>query len=86
VEHVPISIGAFSIEDEHVQAAFRNQLVLSELKKMAELIKLFMSQDSDESSAGSLYSHLGMWLQSEHSKTVKILRARLRTLNEDMVF
>lgn len=85
VEHVPISIGAFSIEDEHVQAAFRNQLVLSELKKAAELIKLFMSQDSDKSSAGSLYSHLGMWLQSEHSKIVTILRSRLRTLNEDMI-
>lgn len=89
VEHVPVSIGAFNIEDQNVQAAFRNQLVLSELKKAADLIEIFknISQDSDESSpSGStgLYSHLGAWLQSEHSRTVKILRSKLRTLNETL--
>jgi hypothetical protein len=87
VEHVPVSIGAFRIEDQNVQAAFRNQLVLSELKRSADLIELFKSQDSDESSTSGLtglHSHLGTWLQSEHSKTVRILRSRLRTLNENL--
>ncbi|KAG9230360.1 hypothetical protein BJ875DRAFT_472442 [Amylocarpus encephaloides] len=91
VEHVPISIGAFSIEDQDVQAAFRNQLVLSELKKAADLIELFISisisisNDSGEPLASGLtglYSHLGTWLKSEHSRTVNILRCRLRTLNK----
>ncbi|TAQ86952.1 hypothetical protein B7494_g4724 [Chlorociboria aeruginascens] len=65
VQQVPVSIGTFSIEDQNIQAAFRNQLVLSELKKMASLIDIFISQDSSESSAngvGGLYSHLGTWL------------------------
>ncbi|KAH8674614.1 hypothetical protein BGZ60DRAFT_404400 [Tricladium varicosporioides] len=89
VEHVPVSIGAFSIEDQNVQAAFRNQLVLSELRKTADLIEMFKntSQDVGESSTGgstSLYSHLGAWLQSEHSRTVTTLRSRLRTLNENL--
>lgn len=84
VEHVPLSIGRFSIEDENVQGAFRNRLVLSELKRIEELIKLFTSQDEGFSSASmpSLYSHLGTWLQSEYTRTGTILRTRLRTLNE----
>ncbi|KAF4627982.1 hypothetical protein G7Y89_g10170 [Cudoniella acicularis] len=54
VEHVPVSIGTFSIEDQNVQANFRNQLVLSELKKTANLIDMFMSQDLGESSASGV--------------------------------
>lgn len=82
VQHVPISMGAFSIENQNVQGAFRNQLVLSELKETANLIDIFMSQESDESSA--LYLHLGTWLRAEHSKTVNILRGRLRTLSASL--
>jgi hypothetical protein len=70
-----------------VLAAFRNQLILSELKMTADLIDMFMSQESGGSSAtgvASLYSHLGIWLRSEHSRTVKILRSRLDALNENL--
>jgi hypothetical protein len=70
-----------------VQAAVRNQLVLSELKKTADLIDLFASQDLSESSANglaSLYSHLGAWLRGEHSRTVSVLRTRLRAMNENL--
>ncbi|PVH76901.1 hypothetical protein DL98DRAFT_574072 [Cadophora sp. DSE1049] len=81
VGHVPLSLGVFRIEDENVQAAFRNQLVLSELKRAAGLIDLFLAQDSVES-AGGLYFHLGTWLKAEHERTVETLRKRLRTLNE----
>lgn len=81
VEHVPLSLGAFRIEDENVQAVFRNQLVLSELKGVAGLIDLFVAQDSAES-VGGLYRHLGIWLKAEHGRTVDILKTRLRTLNE----
>ena len=87
VADVPVSMGTFNIEDPNVQAAFRNQLVLSELKKIANLIDLFVSQDSGESSANgvtSLYSHLGAWLRGEHSRIVRILRARLSALNENL--
>lgn len=62
VEHVPVSIENFSIEDQDMQAAFRNQLVLSEHKKTANLIEEFMPQDWGGSSASDLaglYSHLG---------------------------
>ncbi|RDL35781.1 uncharacterized protein BP5553_06393 [Venustampulla echinocandica] len=85
VAQVPVSMGTFNVEDQDLQAAFRNQLVLSELKKTANLIDLFICQGSGESSANgvaSLYSHLGVWLQSEHSRTVGLLRARLSALNE----
>ena len=87
VEHVPVSMGTFSIEDQNVQAAFRNQLVLSELKETANLIDIFISQDSGESSASGvagLYSQLGAWLRSEHSRTVRTLKSRLNTLNENL--
>ncbi|KAF2811742.1 uncharacterized protein BDZ99DRAFT_518993 [Mytilinidion resinicola] len=85
VEHVPVSMGTFSIEDQNMQAAIRTQLVLSELKKMANLIDLFTSQDSCESSASGiagLHAHLGAWLRSEHSRTVRILTTRLSALND----
>ena len=87
VANVPVSIGTFSIGDNIVLAAFRNQLILSELKMTADLIDMFMSQESGGSSAtgvASLYSHLGIWLRSEHSRTVKILRSRLDALNENL--
>lgn len=87
VEHVPVSMGVFSIEDETMQTVFKNHLILSELKKMAGLIELFKSQDSGDSPAGGLtclYSHLGVWLQSEHSRTVKILKSSLKSLNENL--
>ena len=80
-------MGTFSIEDQNVQAAFRNQLVLSELKKTANLIDIFISQDSGESSTSGvagLYSQLGAWLRSEHSRTVRTLKSRLNTLNENL--
>ncbi|KAF2476003.1 uncharacterized protein BDR25DRAFT_339898 [Lindgomyces ingoldianus] len=67
VEQVPVSMGTFGIEDQNVQAAIRAQLILSELKKMANLIDAFTSQDSVESSAhdvAGLYSHIGAWLRT----------------------
>lgn len=87
VEHVPVSMGTFSIEDQNVQAAFRDQMVLSELKRSTRLIDLFTSQDSCESSANDvagLHAHLGAWLRSEHSRTVRILMTRLAALNEGL--
>jgi hypothetical protein len=88
VEYVPVSVGTFNMDDRNLQAAFRNQLVLSELKKTASLIDMFMSQEtSAESSVGgvaSLYSHLGEWLRGEHARTVGLLRSRLNALNESL--
>ena len=89
VADMPVSVGVFNIEDQSLQAAFRHQLVLSELKKAASLIDLFTSQGSAESCASSvagLSSYLGAWLRSEHSKIVRILRSRLSALNEDLDF
>jgi hypothetical protein len=86
VEHVPVSIGTFNIEDQNVQAAFRDQLVLSGLKKTASLIELFMSQAACESTANGvtgLYTHIGTWLWGEHSRTVTVLKTRLSSLNAD---
>ena len=88
VEHVPVSMGTFGIEDHNVQDAIRNQLVLSELKKTAHLIDMFTSPDLGESSASGvadLYSYLGAWLRSEHSRTIKILTCRLGALNKNLV-
>ncbi|KUJ21529.1 uncharacterized protein LY89DRAFT_681014 [Mollisia scopiformis] len=89
VEHVPLSVGTFNIEDQNMQTAFRNQLVLCELKRLANLIDLFSRQDSGEPAAiglASLSSHLGSWLRGEHARTVRVLRSRLTALNESMGF
>ncbi|KAF2721842.1 hypothetical protein K431DRAFT_346044 [Polychaeton citri CBS 116435] len=87
VTHVPVSMGTFSVEDQDLQAAVRNRLVLSELKNTANLIDLFISQDSSESYANgllSLYTHLGAWLQAEQSRTVGILRTRLQAISANL--
>ncbi|KAE9378971.1 hypothetical protein N431DRAFT_433980 [Stipitochalara longipes BDJ] len=87
VAQVPVSMGTFNIEDENMQDIFRNQLVLSELKKAANVIDLFTSQQPGECSANgvaSLYSHLGVWLRSEHLRTVRMLKSRLNTLNKTL--
>jgi hypothetical protein len=88
VAQVPVTVGTFSVEDQNLQAAFRDQFVLSELKKAASLIDLFSSQDSAESGVSgvaSLCSYLGAWLRSEHSKIVRILRSRVESaLDEDL--
>jgi aflatoxin regulatory protein/Zn(2)-Cys(6) binuclear cluster domain-containing protein len=81
VTPVPLSVGSFSVEDQNMQVAFRNQLVLSELKKTAQLIDLFSSQDSNDSCAG-LYSYLGAWLRSEHSRIVNVLLSRISSINQ----
>ena len=89
VAEVPVLMGTFNIEDQNLQAVIRNQLLLSELKKTGNLIDRFISQDYGESSGHgvtSLYSHLGVWLQSEYSKTVRILRLRLSALNKTLEF
>ncbi|KAJ9503795.1 hypothetical protein H2202_000934 [Exophiala xenobiotica] len=88
VAQVPVTVGTFSVEDQNLQAAFRDQFVLSELKKAASLIDLFSSQDSAESGlsgVASLCSYLGAWLRSEHSKIVRILSSRVESaLDEDL--
>lgn len=89
VDNVPIAIGTFNIEDENMEAVFRNQLVLCELGRTAELIDMFPSQDSGESLAAScvsgLYSSLAVWLRSEHLRTVEILKSRLGLLSKKIV-
>jgi len=89
VEEVPLWFGTFSVEDQNMQALFRNQLVLSELKKMSGLIDMFSAQTTGESHSAiglaGLYLHVGDWLRDEHSRTVKILKSRLNALNEALV-
>ncbi len=83
VDYVPISVGDFDIDDWDLQSSFRVQLVLSELKKLAAVIDMFIIQEPRDISASGvsvdgLYSHLGSWLRSEHSRTVLMLRAKLQ--------
>jgi hypothetical protein len=84
VTRVGLSMGTFGIDDEVFQAVVRNQLVLSELKKVAAVIDLFFALNSGDLSAGSgfarLYLHLGAWLQTEHEKLVGSLTSRIRAL------
>ncbi|RDW65625.1 hypothetical protein BP5796_10317 [Coleophoma crateriformis] len=87
VAQVPVSMGTFSIEDQNMQTAFRNQLILSELKKIASLIDNFICQgplESPVTGVTSLYSHLGTWLRNELLKTMTVLKARLRELNKSL--
>lgn len=84
VEHVPVSVGMFGVEDQNMQDAFKDQLILSELKGAAILIDVFTSEDSSEPSATDIAGHLGAWLRGEHSRIVKFLTARLSALNKDI--
>jgi hypothetical protein len=84
VEHVPVTVGTFSIEDHNVQASFRDQLILCELKKTSSLIDAFTSQDSCECSANGLQAHLGAWLRNEQSRIVRVLTTRLTALRESI--
>lgn len=88
VAQVPVSMGSFNVEDENMQDIIRNQLVMSELKKAANVIDLFTLQQTDEccvNGVGGLYSHLGAWLRSEHLRTVGMLKGRLSALNKTLV-
>lgn len=83
VDYMPISAGSFNIEDGNLQAAFRNQLVLNELKKLASVIDMFALTKPGESGAAevtSLYVQLGGWLRVEYRKTVDRLKSRLNDL------
>lgn len=85
VADVPAALGTFSIDDQRMQGAIRNQLVLSELSKMSTLIELFGSHFSVESSnngMASLYTYTAAWLQTEYSKTVRHLKAAGPALDE----
>ncbi|KAK1752907.1 hypothetical protein QBC47DRAFT_49479 [Echria macrotheca] len=83
VESAPVLVGTFDVQDQTVQNCIRVQLVLSELKKVLELINAF-SSSGDSAEVGGLYSHLGNWLLGEQQRTVRILKARLSVLNRDL--
>ena len=81
----PMAIGSFNIEDQQVQTALRDQLLLSEIRKTGRLIYLFASQSFDQPEAhtfngfNGLYTSLGSWLGEEHARIVESLRFRLRS-------
>ncbi|KAH6645458.1 hypothetical protein BKA67DRAFT_113096 [Truncatella angustata] len=78
-----VAMGSFITDDERVQASLRIQLLLSELTRLAVLIKDFASRGSkaiDVSASGTinpLYHSLGSWLLSEHASIMEIMRSRL---------
>jgi hypothetical protein len=79
VEHVPVSVGTFNVEDQNMQAAFRYRMILKEVKKTKRLIQLLGSLDSELTAVGVA---LGAWLQSEYSHTVAIIASRLHSLEQ----
>ncbi|KAI0877842.1 hypothetical protein GGS24DRAFT_446206 [Hypoxylon argillaceum] len=90
VEPMQLTMGAFKIDDQAVQATLRSHLVLSELKKASTLIDHFTSQglggSNTASSVDSLYTSLGGWLRSELSTTVKEIKSRMRMLEDTASF
>ncbi|KAK0631164.1 hypothetical protein B0T17DRAFT_507579 [Bombardia bombarda] len=84
VSDVPASLGTFGIEDQKMQAAIRNHLVLHELKNMACLIDLFSSHlttDSEHCFSGShsmvnLHVSTTTWLRHEYHSTIDLLKAK----------
>ncbi|KAI1129228.1 hypothetical protein F5Y10DRAFT_238840 [Nemania abortiva] len=90
VEPMQLTMGAFKIDDQVVQATLRSHLVLSELKKAAFLIDHFTSQglggSNTASSVDALYTSLGNWLRSELSRTVKEIKSRMSMLEDSASF
>ncbi|KAJ8131531.1 hypothetical protein O1611_g2093 [Lasiodiplodia mahajangana] len=90
VEPMQLTMGAFKIDDQAVQATLRSHLVLSELKKAACLIDHFTSQglggSNTASSVDALYTSLGNWLRSELSRTVKEIKSRMSMLEDSASF
>ena len=84
VTDVPAALGTFGIEDQKMQAAIRNHLVLNELSIMASLINLFCSQSSRDSAVdvASLSTHTTAWLRNEYSCLVRDLTARRQEIGQ----
>ncbi|KAF2808159.1 uncharacterized protein BDZ99DRAFT_572061 [Mytilinidion resinicola] len=72
---MPMTIGAFSLDEED-QEAFRQQLLLSELRKVGQLIDTFASRGSEECDSGKLYRSVGILLREEWACTVSDIRER----------
>ena len=82
-----MAIGSFNIEDQQVQTALRDQLLLGEIRKTGRLIGLLASQNSGQSeehplsNVNGLYTSLGSWLKREHASIADALRFRLKELS-----
>ncbi|OCK75069.1 hypothetical protein K432DRAFT_446932 [Lepidopterella palustris CBS 459.81] len=71
---MPITIGAFSL-DEDDQEALRRQLLLNELRKAGQLIDAIASwQSEDCEDVDDVYRAMGAWLKSELFKTIREIK------------
>lgn len=85
ITELPFTVGTLDIDEPCVQLAFRNQLIGHEVKKAGILIDKFASLGSDKGVADGdkvLYSTLGAWLKSDHSKTMRIFRDAIKKMTE----
>ncbi|MCJ1366859.1 hypothetical protein MMC16_005989 [Acarospora aff. strigata] len=79
---MPITIGAFSLDEED-QESLRRQLLLSALRKAGQLIDTFMTRHSEagddlDGAVGDLYATLGGWLKSELLRTIREMKQGAR--------
>jgi len=72
----PVALGSFNL-DEKDHEAFRKYLLLSELKKLGQVIDLFSGLGAGNQSLGAvgdIYASLGGWLKSELAGTIRVLK------------
>lgn len=73
---MPITIGEFSLDEED-QKELRRQLLLSELRKVGNLVDAVIARKGDNDDgdrfarADDLYLMLGSWLKDELARTVR---------------
>jgi len=81
-----ITLGSFDL-DEKDQEAFRKYLLLSELKKLGQVIDIFGSLGTGKDSVGGvgdLYASLGGWLKSELARTVRVLKSGISEATDEI--
>ncbi|KAI1759612.1 hypothetical protein GGR53DRAFT_527058 [Hypoxylon sp. FL1150] len=93
VMHTQMAMGTFNVDNRRAQATLNLQLVLSEIKRASCVIDAFTSRGSHtQASHGTpafggvdgLYKSLGLWMKSEHTRMIGIIRSRLRELSDNV--
>jgi len=81
------SVGNFNVDEPCMQLAFKNQLLCHEVRKVGAVIDELIALAADERVAAgdrAMYSALGVWLKSEHEKTLKVFKDTIRRTNEKL--
>jgi hypothetical protein len=81
------SVGDYNVDEPCMQLVFRIQLLFHEVRKAGVVIDELLALAADDRVAvgdQAMYSALGVWLKSEHEKTLKFFQDAIRRMNKKM--